>query len=252
VIPGFDNIGMMIPADQATVQSYKREGGRNRDKPGDLPIRRVLRGKAKVMECNRPALEAGFFIRRAGMNLTIKKISLVAAFIALGVTLGYAFITIPNVEMVTATIFIAGYMLGVKEGMMIGLLTEFIYSLFNPYGAAAPPLLAAQVIAMGFTGFLGGFYGNRGLQSSKQRYLLFGLAGLLSTLVFAILTTLSFISFTGLSLKKILASLIYGLGFYVTHMISNTIIFIVVVPVLIQMLLKVLSASHPVEHREIP
>ena len=179
------------------------------------------------------------------MNLTIKKISLIAAFIALGVTLGYAFITIPNVEMVTATIFIAGYLLGVKEGITVGLLTEFIYSLFNPYGAAAPPLLVAQVIAMGFTGFLGGFCGNRELQSRKHRYLLFGLAGLLSTSVFAILTTLSFISFTGLSIKKILASLIYGLGFYITHMISNTVMFIVVVPILLKVLLKVLSVYHP-------
>ena len=77
-----------------------------------------------------------------------------------------------------------------------------------------------------------------------------GFAGLLSTFVFASLTTMAFILFAGLSMKKLLGSLIYGLGFYITHMISNTIIFITIVPVLLSVLSKRIAPYYTTKARE--
>lgn len=185
------------------------------------------------------------------MDTTVKRISLLGGFIALGVAMGYAFIYIPNVEFVTTTVFISGFVLGIKEGFLVGLLTETIYSLFNPYGMAAPPLFIAQVISMGFTGILGGILGKYNYSSRKMVYLTLGLAGLLATLTFAILTTLSFISFIGLSLKKLMGSLIYGLLFYAIHMISNTIIFVTIVPVLLKIIPKMIHSYSPETAREL-
>ena len=155
-------------------------------------------------------------------------------FIALGVSLGFALITIPNVELITATIFISGYLLGIKEGIVVGLLTEALYSLLNPLGMAAPPLFIAQVLSMGITGFTGGILAKqKSRRSGIVYYFQLGLTGFLTTTIFALLTTVSFVLFINFSLNKLVASFIYGLGFYIAHILTNTIIFFTLVPTII-------------------
>jgi len=183
------------------------------------------------------------------MNSIVKKISLLGVFVSLGVTLGYGFSYIPNIELVTATVFISGFLLGIRAGFLVGLLTESIYSLFNPYGAAAPPLFIAQVVSMSITGMMGGIIGKGNMGFKKRDLIIFGLAGLVSTLIFASLTTLSFLIFTGLSLKKLLG---IGLGFYITHIVSNTIIFILIVPLILKVLRKRISPFTPTTAGETP
>lgn len=159
-------------------------------------------------------------------------------FIALGVSLGFALIHVPNVELVTATIFIAGYLMGIKEGLIIGALTETLYSLLNPLGLASPPLLIAQVISMSLAGGLGGILGKQKSHTRVLYHIQLALAGLFSTLVFAVLTTLSFVLLLGLSANKLIGSFIYGLGFYVIHLLSNTLIFLILVPLLLNGIIK--------------
>lgn len=172
------------------------------------------------------------------MNLTLRKIALIGLFTALGATLGYALTSIPNVELVTATIFVAGYLMGIRAGLLVGLLTESIYSLLNPYGVAAPPLFIAQVVAMGLAGCVGGWLGKRLRGSGWRLHLNLGLAGLGLTLFFAVFTTLSFLIFIDLSSESILSSFIVGMGFYLLHIISNILIFITAVPLIIRIALR--------------
>ncbi len=174
------------------------------------------------------------------MNNTLKKTTQLGAFTALAVTMGYLFSVVPNVEMVTATIFIAGFIMGPWEGLAVGIVAEGLYSLFNPYGPAAPPLFIAQVVSMAITGFVGGHFGKHrsGLTPWAPVYL--ALAGLGLSLLFAVLTTLSFMPLAGLSFHQLTGSFIYGIGFYLTHILSNTLIFLTVVPILIRVLSKVI------------
>ena len=172
------------------------------------------------------------------MNTKISKIALIGLFIALGTTLGFALATIPNVELVTATIFLAGFLMGIREGLLVGLLTESIYSILNPYGMAAPPLFIAQILSMGLVGCLGGWMGRQGIQTGWRGYLRLGLAGFITTLFFAVVTTLAFLVFIDFSTKSILSSFIVGLGFYTLHILSNTLIFISVVPALIRVSIR--------------
>lgn len=179
------------------------------------------------------------------MKTSIKKMTLMAAFIALGVSLGYSLISIPNVELVTATIFIAGYLLGVREGILVGVFTEGLYSMFNPYGMAAPPLFIAQIVSMGITGGLGGFLGKQPNLHTIPFHAVLGLAGLISTSIFAILTTLSFVLFTGIPPNKIWGSFVAGIGFYATHIVSNTAIFLLIVPLLLKAIRTIRPDRHP-------
>jgi hypothetical protein len=155
------------------------------------------------------------------------------AFIALGVALGYAFIAVPNVELITACIFISGYILGIKEGFAVGLVTEAIYSGLNPYGMAAPPIFIAQILSMAVIGTMGGIIGNHHPKKRLAFHIILGLTGFMGTLIFDTLTTLSYTLFIELSRETLIGSFIYGLGFYITHLLSNTIIFLTVVPVVI-------------------
>ena len=172
------------------------------------------------------------------MTFVVKKLSILGAFIAMGVVLGYALIAVPNVELVTATIFIAGFTLGIKEGLLVGLITEAIYTLFNPIGVAMPSIMLGQVISMGLTGVLGGMLGKYLLRRDILYYILMGSAGFIATLLFAILTTIGYVISIGFTFQILLGSILSGLGFYITHMASNTIIFITVVPLLLRILPK--------------
>jgi len=176
---------------------------------------------------------------------------MIGLFIALGISLGFALIHIPNVELVTATIFISGYLLGIKEGIVVGLLTETLYSLINPYGMAAPPLFIAQVFSMSLVGGLGGILGRRKTQTELVYHLQLGLTGFIATGIFAVLTTLSFVFFMGFSQKTLFGSFIYGLGFYIIHIVSNTLIFLTIVPVLLKVATKTGWFHRPLIHEEI-
>ncbi|NOY76569.1 MAG: ECF transporter S component [Calditrichaeota bacterium] len=162
-----------------------------------------------------------------------------AVFVALAIALGWAFLYIPNIELITATFFIAGYFLGPARGIGVAVVGEFLYSLLNPLGAAPPPLMAAQIISMGLVAFWGGFsrpWVRRLPVFPKMLFL--GFSGLVLTFLYDLFTTLSFLAFAGLNKTTFLASVIYGLGFYVLHIIGNFIIFLVVVPFSIQFLEK--------------
>lgn len=155
-------------------------------------------------------------------------------FVALGVALGFALNRIPNVELVTSTIFLSGYLLGISKGLAVGVVTEVLYSVLNPYGAAAPPLLAAQVISMGITGLAGGWFGSK--RSGESNFLAWkcGFVGFSCTLFFDALTTLSFVPINHFSAKQLAASVLLGGWFYTAHLLSNSAIFAVLLPAFIR------------------
>jgi hypothetical protein len=91
------------------------------------------------------------------MNLQPRLISRIALFSALIYVLSYATAYLPNVSFVFFIVFAGGYLWGAGPGVMIGLLGMWLSSSFNPFGPAALPLLAAQMIGAGFGGLVGAF-----------------------------------------------------------------------------------------------
>ncbi len=168
----------------------------------------------------------------------VRKIAFCGLFSALGISLGYALASVPNVELITATLFISGFFLGVKEGILVGIITESLYSLLNPYGMAPPPLFIVQVLCMALAGFTGGVMGKIGPLKPWKRSVLIGLAGFLLTLNFAAATTFSFVILMGYSFSRLMASFSAGMGFYAIHIATNTAIFSLAVPVLLDILKK--------------
>ncbi len=178
-----------------------------------------------------------FHISGNEMAPSSKKIILASILAALSVAIGYLFLYIPNVEMITATVFISGVLTGPLLGLCIGLTAETLYSVFNPYGMPILPLLLAQVFCFGLIGWSGGVLRRKIITCDWKCVLFSGAAGFVLTLVYDVLTTMSFIIVTfKLSLNKIVAVFSTGMLFYLTHIGVNTLLFIIVVPVIISRL----------------
>lgn len=163
-----------------------------------------------------------------------RKALLASLLIATAVALGYALAGVPNIELMTVTVFVAGYLLGPAVGAAVGAVAIALYSTFNPLGAALPPLLAAQMSGFALTGLCGGLAGSAlvGFRSRAVAAVGAGLLGLALTLFYQIVTNVvGFMLFT--SEVALLKYVWAGIAFTAMHLVWNTVLFaIVLVPVL--------------------
>jgi len=72
---------------------------------------------------------------------------------------GQALAGVPNVELVTVLVFIAGYLLGPALGAVVGAAGMGAHSLLNVMGAVAPPVWLAQLACYALVGVVGGIAG---------------------------------------------------------------------------------------------
>jgi len=157
---------------------------------------------------------------------------LASLLVALTVAVSRALAGVPNVELVTLVVFLAGYLLGIRLGVGIGAVVAVGHSLFNPLGPAPPPLLAAQIIGFGLVGAAGGIVGPA-LAGMRHRVLVAAAAGLTGgvlTLIYQTLTGVaSFYTFSGeKSIAALLGYVGAGIAFSAMHIVWNTAVFAVV------------------------
>ncbi len=84
------------------------------------------------------------------------RVALLGIFTALAVVLGYALVFIPNIELLTLMIFLSGFIMGQRDGAIVGIMSSFIFVFFNPYGVSPIPLFAYQLAHYALVGLLGG------------------------------------------------------------------------------------------------
>ena len=179
------------------------------------------------------------------------RIALVSTFSALAVVLGYALAAIPNVELFTLMIFLGGFILGKRDGVIIGFLSSTIFIFFNPYGTSPAPLFIYQVIHYCLIGLIGGII--KSYLSKKEYFkpkedlykfrimIYFGLTAALITFIYDIISTLVGSLLVSFSIDFFIISYIYGLLFTTVHLIGNTLGFIFILPGLISLISKLLA-----------
>ncbi len=170
------------------------------------------------------------------MTLSGNKNVLAGLLIGLSVAVGYAFVYIPNIELFTAAVFVSGFLLGPAYGIVVGVLSRLIFSLLNPMGMSSLPLLLAQLFSMLLVGWAGGVF-RRVRCTGVSCYFLCAIIGFLLTLIYNTVTTLSFLIVSiGFDTQKILSTFAVGGLFTGVHVIGNTVIFAVLVPLILQRL----------------
>ena len=161
--------------------------------------------------------------------LEYRRFALMSLWTGLIVTVGMVFALIPNLELIMLSTFLGGVVLGPRRGLIVAMVGEAIFSALNPIGSGLgfPILYTFQILSMGLSGFTGGILAS--VFRRQHNHLIFslslGLLGFLLTLVYDMLTALSFPISSGMTEGAIWATLSTGLLFFVMHLVSNTMLF---------------------------
>lgn len=171
--------------------------------------------------------------------LATRRALLASLMIAVTVSLGYALAAVPNIELMTLSVFLAGYLLGVRLGALVGGAAAVLHSVFNPLGAALPPLVLAQGAGFALIGIAGGIVGP--FVARARHYpgvIAAGAAGLVVTLVYDVLTNIgAFLTITGDNAPSdLLRFVAAGVLFMGLHLVWNTGVFIVVLRPVVRVL----------------
>jgi LytS/YehU family sensor histidine kinase len=160
------------------------------------------------------------------------KVTLIAIFTALAIGSSYMLAPLVNVELMSVILFIAGFLYGKYIGVFVGLTSSLIYYGWNPFGVSPLPIYLICVVCMAFIGFVGGLLKPAPNQESKLKIKASNVAkialiGFLYTFLFDITTNIVYgwIYYGG----NILLAFITGFPFMIIHIISNTIIFALLV-----------------------
>ncbi len=155
-----------------------------------------------------------------------------ALFTAAAVAGGYLLTAVPNVEIVSLTVALAGWLLGPWSGVLVGVFSEAIYGALNVWGLPFPPVWITQMGSMAFTGFVFGHLAPLLDSAPPKRRVTLALAGGVGvTVVFDLLTNLAFPLSTAVPLRAWWPYLIAGIPFAVVHITSNAAIFALILPV---------------------
>ncbi|MDX1797226.1 MAG: hypothetical protein R3255_01140 [Candidatus Lokiarchaeia archaeon] len=200
--------------------------------------------KVEVIQTEQEKVNHSIWLERISF-----RIALISTFIALAIVLGYLLVQIPNIELFTLTIFLSGFILGKRDGMIVGLLSSFIFCFFNPFGASPLPLLAFQLGYYSLIGLSGGlisslFKRKRIINFDDDMYkfsnmVILGFIGAFMTLNFQVISTLIDVLTYG-TINQFIPRFLTGALFTIVHIVGNTLGFIFILPGLIQLLNKML------------
>jgi len=118
-----------------------------------------------------------------------RTVILASLFVALSTALGFLCAGIPNFELMTLTVFMAGLFCGRGFGSAVGALSILLFSLLNPLGPAPPPLLAAQIAGFMLIGAAGALVGPRLAPARPSSVAAAAAAGFALTFAYDALTT---------------------------------------------------------------
>lgn len=150
------------------------------------------------------------------------RIALAGLFVALALGIDLLTAALPNIELLSLTIFLGGAATGPLVGCFIGVAAELIHSFLNPLGPAFPLVFAGQLLGMGVVGWAGGTFGPRVARLGRVASIA-ALAGLgfILTVFFDLITNLAL----GVHLGPVLPTLAGGILFAIAHIVSNTLVY---------------------------
>lgn len=164
----------------------------------------------------------------------VRRPVLLGLFAGTAVGAGYLLAGVPNVELMTLIIALAGAALGGRGGAAAGALAASVYSLASPYGPPVPAMLVAQglgLAAAGVGGHLAGSVVGSALAAGRRRWAVTVAAGtgLMVTLFYDLATNLAIIQAFGMAPLVVLSG---AIPFAMIHAGANTAIFAILFPLL--------------------
>lgn len=164
------------------------------------------------------------------MRSDLYALSLSSILAALCYVLMLPLVGVYNVFLTLFICFTAGVLLGKGWGFLTGVVGMFLCSYFNPYGAALPPIMFAQMIGAGLSGILGGMSSGFIAQGRGKMLpaIIMGCLGFLTALLYHLPVDIVDAWLWGPFWPR----LKLGLASSIVTLISNIIIFVVLYPAL--------------------
>jgi hypothetical protein len=182
-----------------------------------------------------------------GMKTSTKELSFIGVMTALCISSNYLMIGLTNIKFMDLFVFISGYIMGSLAGASVGTLTWLVYGTLNPYGFNLPTLIAT-CMGESLYGIVGGISEKFGLSVSSasstmitgkrfwEANLRIGIVGFLLTFIYDLFTNIV----TGIIFEiPLIACIIAGIPFAVTHEASNFFFFFLGGNLLIKAIKKV-------------
>ncbi len=168
------------------------------------------------------------------MDIRLKKTAAAGLFAALALALNYPLLGVPNIELISLILFIAGMFLGYRGGTITAIVTGLIFIFFNPNG---PPSILLLVLAQ-MTGFIamglaGAIFG-KSILKNKNRVVgmtFCAAIGIVFTFVYDGLTNMAIASGFG----PFWPTMISGIAFSLWHIVANGIIFGFAEPMIVKL-----------------
>lgn len=164
------------------------------------------------------------------MNLHVRDLAKIGGLLAAAFVLKMPVIGLPNVEPFTLVYFFVGFRYGIFWGGAVAAIGEFLYSTLNPFGAALPPVMVAQVVGMAVAGVTGGLaarFDPFRVFTAPRRWGLV-LTAVIITIFYDVLTNLAMFW----TLGNLWVWLVAGVPFSALHIVSNSLLFAFAFPVL--------------------
>lgn len=136
---------------------------------------------------------------------------------------------IPNATLSILVVFFAGYCFGRLAGLLVGIISSALISLFNPFGMVALPLLGAQMAGYALIGFTGGVMRTRlEPRPSVIYFILLAALGVATALMYQIPVSIVDAWLFG----PFQARLIMSASFALITVVSNLLFFMIFFPIL--------------------
>jgi hypothetical protein len=161
-----------------------------------------------------------------------RKVAITGVMAALTLVAYYALVVAPNVELGSSVLFVTGFLFGIEMAFSCVLIVSLIFGLFNPWGPSIfiPEIWLAQIAGWVLFALAGHIAGSSGRKSARGMYRPQELAvmGGLLTLFYDLVTNLGWSLASGIPYWL---TLLTGFPFLVVHVVSNILIFgLVVIP----------------------
>lgn len=168
------------------------------------------------------------------------KVALIAVFTGLSLGTNYVLIDLPNVKVMDALVFVSAFMFGLDVGIGVAVFSRLVYAV-NPWGTAPVDLLLFLMLGETFYAFAGFLLSKTTIATSllegrelRQGGIILGIAGLVSTFAYDVLTNFaSYVFVTASLLNALLIGMATGAPLAIVHEVSNLIFFATVAPLAI-------------------
>ncbi len=157
------------------------------------------------------------------MSKRLRLIARTALFSALIYVLSWVTASLPNVNLVFFVIFAAGFLWGGVVGALVGVIGMGLWTAFNPYGPALPPIMVAQLIGASASGVIGAWF-HRWYYPRSNRWVLAGKLAL-AAVACTVLYYLPVNAADAWLFRPFWPRFITGLGWVGISLVSNIIVF---------------------------